>query len=167
MKKLLAIVVLGLLLLGCSENKSEKNRKKSTIKLSCKINKVNIIKMYDGTEVNTWHDEKFLNENFGEEILKPIIIETNKNSYAMWVDGIGTIAMYNDENGIGYITVRDTENEKFVTLHLTSVSYKDLKLISESSMYIKNDDSKFDYNFNNKPEPSTIGYGKCEKLKWN
>ena len=40
MKKLLGIVVLGLLLSGCSENESEANRKKSTIKLSCEIKKV-------------------------------------------------------------------------------------------------------------------------------
>ena len=44
MKKLLGILVLGLLLSGCSENKSETNRKQSAIKLSCEIKKVNIDK---------------------------------------------------------------------------------------------------------------------------
>ena len=58
MKKLLAILVLGLLLSGCSENKSEANRKQSAIKLSCEIKKVNIIKKFDGTDTDIWYDEK-------------------------------------------------------------------------------------------------------------
>ena len=116
MKKLLGIVVLGLLLYACSEDKSETNRKKSTIKLSCKINKVHVIKGYDGSNKDIWFDEKFIEENLGE-MAEPLILETNKNSYAMWIDGIGTIAMYHNENGIGYLNERDTNNEKFVTLH--------------------------------------------------
>ena len=165
-KKLLGIVVLGLLLFACSEDKSETNRKKSTIKLSCKINKVHVIKGYDGSNKDIWFDEKFIEENLGE-MAEPLILETNKNSYALWIDGIGTIAMYHNENGIGYLNERDTNNEKFVTLHLTSIGYKNFEFISESSVYIKKDDDRYNYNFNNKPEPTTIGYGKCQKLKWD
>ena len=61
MKKLLGILVLGLLLSGCSENKSETNRKQSAIKLSCEIKKVNIIKKFDGTDTDIWYDEETLN----------------------------------------------------------------------------------------------------------
>ena len=56
MKKLLLMLVLGLLLSACSEDKSETNRKKSTIKLSCKINKIHMIKGYDGSDKNIWYD---------------------------------------------------------------------------------------------------------------
>ena len=76
MKKLLGILVLGLLLSGCSENQSETNRKKSTIKLSCEMNKVHLIKKYDGTTADIWYDEKFIKENLAE-LAKPSIIETN------------------------------------------------------------------------------------------
>ena len=70
MKKLLGILVLGLLLSGCSENKSETNRKQSAIKLSCEIKKVNIIKKFDGTDTDIWYDEKFLKENLNQLLLK-------------------------------------------------------------------------------------------------
>ena len=76
MKKLLGILVLGLLFSGCSEDKSEKNRKKSTIKLSCEIKKVHIIKNYDGTIEDKWYDDEYIKENLGE-LAKPMIIETN------------------------------------------------------------------------------------------
>ena len=31
----------------------------------------------------------------------------------------------------------------------------------------KKDDSRYNYNFTNKPEISLKGYGICEKLKWD
>ena len=65
-EKGLGILIVGLLLSGCSENKSEANRKKSTIKLSCEINKVHIIKKFDGTDMNVWYEEKFLKENLSQ-----------------------------------------------------------------------------------------------------
>jgi hypothetical protein len=165
MKKLLGILVLGLLFSGCSEDKSEKNRKKSTIKLSCEIKKVHIIKNYDGTIADKWYDDKFIKENLGE-LAKPMIIETNKDSFAIWLDGKGTIAMYHDKNGLDYLTEWSAK-EGFVTLHLTSISYENLEFVSEASMLIKKDDSRYNYNFTNKPEISSKGYGICEKLKWD
>jgi hypothetical protein len=166
MKKLLGILVLGLLLSGCSENQSETNRKKSTIKLSCEMNKVHLIKKYDGTTADIWYDEKFIKENLAE-LAKPSIIETNKDSHAIWINGTGTLAMYHDKNGLGYLNEQDTKKKGFITLHLTSINYENLEFISESSMLIKDDDSKFNYNFTNKPEISAKGYGICKKLKWD
>ena len=166
MKKFLGILVLGLLLSGCSENKSEANRKKSTIKLSCEIKKTHVIKNYDGTIADKWYDEKYIKENLGE-LAKPIIIETSKDSFGIWIDGIGTLAMYHDKNRLDYLTEWHTKKEGFVTLHLTSISYENLEFITESSMFIKKDDSRYNYNFTNKPEISSKGYGICEKLKWD
>ena len=44
-------------------------------------------------------------------------------------------------------------------------SYKNLMFTNEMSMLIKDDDSKYEFGFNNKAEIGTIGYGSCKKLK--
>ena len=168
MKKLLGIVVLGLLLIGCSENKSEANRKKSTIKLSCEMKKVHIIKKFDGTNADIWLDEKFLKENLSQ-LTEPIIIEIfNKDSLAMWLDKQSVLLNDHNEKGFSYINESNTsgQGEGFVNLHYASVNYRNLEFNNEMSMLIKDDDSKYEFGFNNKAEISSIGYGSCEKLKW-
>jgi len=169
MKKLLlcAIFILPFFLIGCdnkseSDNKPEINRySKSTIKLLCGINKLHVIKKYDGTIVDRWFDGNKVKE-MGHV---PIIIETNKGSDEMWINGTGKIAIYHDDNGLGYLNIRQ-EKIDLITLHFISVNYKDFQFIAESSMIIKDDDSAKYYNFQNKPEISSKGYGICEKLKW-
>jgi len=167
MKKLLSIIVLGLLLSGCSENKSEANRKKSTIKLSCEIKKVHIVKKFDGTDIDVWYDEKFLKENLSQ-LTEPIIIEIfNKDSLAMWLDKQPVLLNDHNEKGFSYINESNTsgQGEGFVNLHYASVNYENLEFNNEMSMLIKDDDSKYEFGFNNKAEISSIGYGSCEKLK--
>ena len=166
-KKLLSIIVLGLLLSGCSENKSEANRKKSTIKLSCEIKKVHIVKKFDGTDIDVWYDEKFLKENLSQ-LTEPIIIEIfNKDSLAMWLDKQPVLLNDHNEKGFSYINESNTsgQGEGFVNLHYASVNYENLEFNNEMSMLIKDDDSKYEFGFNNKAEISSIGYGSCEKLK--
>ena len=166
MKKLLGIVVLGLLLSGCSENKSEANRKQSAIKLSCEIKKVNIIKKFDGTDTDIWYDEKFLKENLSQ-LTEPIIIEIfEKDSLAMWQDKQPVLLNDHNEKGFSYLNESATQKEGFVNLHYISVSYDNLEYKAETSMPIKDDDSKYNFGFGNKMEISTIGYGSCKKLKW-
>jgi hypothetical protein len=167
MKKLLGIIVLGLSLSGCSENKSEANRKKSTIKLSCEIKKVHIVKKFDGTDIDVWYDEKFLKENLSQ-LTEPIIIEIfNKDSLAMWLDKQPVLLNDHNEKGFSYINESNTsgQGEGFVNLHYASVNYENLEFNNEMSMLIKDDDSKYEFGFNNKAEISSIGYGSCEKLK--
>ena len=168
MKKLLAILVLGLLLIGCSENKSEANRKKSKIKLSCEIKKVHVIKKFDGTNTDIWLDEKFLKENLSQ-LTEPIIIEIlNKSSHAMWLDKQSVLLWDHNEKGFSYMNESSTsgQGEGFVNLHYVSVNYGNLEFSNEMSMLIKDDDSKYEFGFSNKAEISSIGYGSCEKLKW-
>ena len=168
MKKLLGIVVLGLLLIGCSENKSEANRKKSKIKLSCEIKKVHVIKKFDGTNTDIWLDEKFLKENLSP-LTEPIIIEIlNKSSHAMWLDKQPVLLWDHNEKGFSYMNESNTsgQGEGFVNLHYASVNYGNLEFSNEMSMLIKDDDSKYEFGFSNKAEISSIGYGFCEKLKW-
>ena len=168
MKNLLGILVLGLLLIGCSENKSEANRKKSTIKLSCEMKKVHIIKKFDGTNTDIWLDEKFLKEKLSQ-LTEPIIIEIfNKDSLAMWLDKQPVLLNDHNEKGFSYINESNTsgQGEGFVNLHYASVNYENLEFNNEMSMLIKDDDSKYEFGFSNKAEISSIGYGSCEKLKW-
>ena len=167
MKKLLGIVVLGLLLIGCSENKSEANRKKSTIKLSCEMKKVHIIKKFDGTNTDIWLDEKFLKENLSQ-LTEPIIIEIfNKDSLAMWLDKQPILLDGHNEKGFRYINNSNTtgQGEGFINLHYASVNYENLEFKNEMSMLIKDDDSIYEFGFSNKAEISSIGFGSCEKLK--
>ena len=167
MKKLLGILVLGLLLSGCSENKSEANRKQSAIKLSCEIKKVNIIKKFDGTDTDIWYDEKFLKENLSQ-LTEPIIIEIfEKDSHAMWQDKQPVLLNDHNEKGFRYINKSNTtgQGEGFINLHYASVNYENLEFKNEMSMLIKDDDSKYEFGFSNKAEISTIGYGSCKKLK--
>ena len=165
MKKLLGILVLGLLLSGCSENKSEANRKKSTIKLSCEIKKVHIIKKFDGTDMDVWYDEKFLKENLSQ-LTEPIIIEIfKKDSHAMWQDKQPVLLNDHNEKGFSYLNESATQGEGFINLDYISVNYDNLEYKAETSMLIKDDESKYNFGFSNKAEISSIGYGSCEKLK--
>jgi len=167
MKKLLGIVVLGLLLIGCSENKSEANRKKSKIKLSCEIKKVHIIKKFDGTNTDIWIDEKFLKENLSQ-LTEPIIIEIfNKSSHAMWLNKQPRLLRDHNEKGFSYMNESNTTGQRkgFINLHYASVNYENLEFKNEMSMFVKDDDSKYEFGFSNKAEISSIGYGSCKKLK--
>ena len=73
---------------------------------------------------------------------------------------------YHDDNGLGYFVERDAKEDGYITLHYTSINYLDLTHMSKMSVDIINNDSKYQYSFQNKPEISSIGYGKCKKLKW-
>ena len=85
------------------ENKSETNRKKSTIKLSCEIKKVHIVKKFDGTDIDVWYDEKFLKKNLSR-LTEPLIIEIfNKDSLAMWLDKQPLLLNNHNEKGFKYI----------------------------------------------------------------
>lgn len=168
MKKLSIYVlfILFFFLIGC-DNKSETNRKKSKIKLSCELKKVHVIKKYDGSDTDVWFDQEFIKKNLGE-LAKPITLEIyDKDSGAMWQDKQPVLLQYHDEKGLGYLNTSDAKKEGFTILHFLSINYENLKFTSEASMMIKDDDSKYNYNFNNKPEISSKGYGVCEKLKWD
>ena len=58
-----------------------------------------------------------------------------------------------------------TQVEGFIYLHYISVNYDNLEYKAETSMLIKDDDSKYNFGFSNKAEIRSIGYGSCEMLK--
>lgn len=147
------------------DKKSDKNRKKTKIKLLCELDKINVIKNVDGTLINKWYDKKFIKKNFSL-INQPIKYETSKNSYAIWIDESGMLLDYHDDNGFGYFVERDAKEKNYITLHYTSINYLDLTHMTKMSVDIINNESKYQYSFKNKPEISSIGHGTCKKLKW-
>jgi len=147
------------------DKKSNANREKSKIKLLCELDKINVIKQFDGTLVNKWYDKKFIKKNLSL-IAEPVKYETSKNSLAIWIDESGMLLDYHDDNGLGYFVERDAKEDGYITLHYTSINYLNLTHTTKMSVDIINNDSKYQYSFQNKPEISSIGYGKCKKLKW-
>ena len=109
--------------------------------------------------------KKFLKENLSQ-LTEPIIIEIfEKDSLAMWQDKQPVLLNDHNEKGFSYLNESATQKEGFVNLHYISVSYDNLEYKAETSMPIKDDDSKHNFSFGNKMEISTIGYGSCKKLK--
>ena len=165
MIKLILYFLVSILLLGCSENKSDTNRKKSKIKLSCKISKVHVIKKFDGTAADTWFDEKFIKDNLSE-FAKPIILEIfDKDSLAMWSDKQPVLMQSHDTTGFSYLNISNAKKKGFIHIHYQSLNYDNLEFKSESSMMIKDDDTQYNFGFGNKAEISSIGYGNCKRLK--
>jgi hypothetical protein len=167
MKKILGVIVLCLVVCGnaFSENKSETNRKKSTIKLSCEIKKIHIVKKFDGTDIDVWYDEKFLKKNLSQ-LTEPLIIEIfNKDSLAMWLDKQPILLEDHNEKGFKYINKSNTtgQGEGFINLHYATVNYENLEFKNEMSMLIKDDDSIYEFGFSKKAEISSISYGSCAK----
>ena len=79
------------------DKKSNANREKSKIKLLCELDKINVIKQFDGTLVNKWYDKKFIKKNLSL-IAEPVKYETSKNSLAIWIDESGMLLDYHDDN---------------------------------------------------------------------
>ena len=131
------------------------------------MEKIHIIKKFDGTDVDIWYDKKFLKENLSE-LIKPIIIEIfNKDSSAAWIDKQPKLLWRHNKKGFSYINESNTsgQGKGLVNLHYTSIDYKNLMFTNEMSMLIKDDDSKYEFGFQNKAIIRTIGYGSCDRLK--
>ena len=100
------------------------------------------------------------------QLTEPIIIEIfEKDSLAMWQDKQPVLLNDHNEKGFSYLNESATQKEGFVNLHYISVSYDNLEYKAETSMPIKDDDSKYNFGFGNKMEISSIGYGSCKKIK--
>ena len=116
-KKLLAIIVLGLMFSGCSENKSESNRKKSTIKFSCTIDKIHLIRdVYDGTDQDILYLAKDIKKHYSIDKIPPLIIEIfDKDSLAAWLDTKPLLLESNNEESFSYLT-ETTKSERVANI---------------------------------------------------
>ena len=123
MKKLLGILVLGLLLSGNSyavDPYSEENRKKSEIKISCKIEEiVNHYNQEDGRPTD-------LKNMFVTDVdLPSFIIETNSYEDEIWLNRVGIKAKKNFPSTLIFLTLQNTNKEDFVFAKKFTIKFKE------------------------------------------
>ena len=123
MKKLLGIVVLGLLLSGNAyavDPYSEENRKKSEIKISCKIEEiVNHYNQEDGRPTD-------LKNMFVTDVdLPSFIIETNSYEDEVWLNQVGIKAKKNFPSTLIFLTLQNTNKEDFVFAKKFTIKFKE------------------------------------------
>ena len=123
MKKLLGIVVLGLLLSGnayAADPYSEKNRKKSEIKINCKIEEiVNHYEQEDGRPTS-------LKNMFVTDVdLPSFIIETNSYEDEVWLNQVGIKAKKNFPSELIFLALQNTNKEDFVFAKKFTIKFKE------------------------------------------
>ena len=112
MRKILSIIVVSLLLNGntyAADPYSEKNRKKSEIKINCKIEEiVNHYEQEDGRPTT-------LKNMFVTDVdLPSFIIETNSYEDEVWLNQAGIKAKKNFPSELIFLTLQNTNKEDFV-----------------------------------------------------
>ena len=124
MKKLLGIVVLGLLLSGNAyavDPYSEQNRKKSEIKISCKIEEIrNHYAQEDGRPITD------LKNMFVTDVdLPSFIIETNSYEDEVWLNQVGIKAKKNFPSTLIFLILQNTNKEDFVFAKKFTIKFKE------------------------------------------
>ena len=123
MKKLLGIIILGLIFVGnaySNDPYSEKNRKKSEIKISCKIEEiVNHYNQEDGIPTD-------LKNMFVTDVdLPSFIIETNSYEDEVWLNQVGIKAKKNFPSTLIFLTLQNTNKEDFVFAKKFTIKFKE------------------------------------------
>ena len=123
MKKLLSIIVLSLIFVGnaySNDPYSEKNRKKSEIKISCKIEEiVNHYNQEDGRPTD-------LKNMFVSDVdLPSFIIETNSYEDEVWLNQAGIKAQKNLPSTLIFLTLQNTNKEDFVFAKKFTIKFKE------------------------------------------
>ena len=116
-------MVLGLLLSGNSyavDPYSEENRKKSEIKISCKIEEiVNHYNQEDGRPTD-------LKNMFVTDVdLPSFIIETNSYEDEVWLNQVGIKAKKNFPSTLIFLTLQNTNKEDFVFAKKFTIKFKE------------------------------------------
>ena len=124
MKKLLGIMVLGLLLSGNAyavDPYSKENRKKSEIKISCKIEEiVNHYAQEDGRPITD------LKNMFVTDVdLPSFIIETNSYEDEVWLNQVGIKAKKNFPSTLIFLILQNTNKEDFVFAKKFTIKFKE------------------------------------------
>jgi hypothetical protein len=123
MRKILSIIVVSLLLNGnayAADPYSEKNRKKSEIKISCKIEEiVNHYAQEDGRPIA-------LKNMFVTDVdLPSFIIETNSYEDEVWLNQVGIKARKNFPSELIFLTLQNTNKEDFVFAKKFTIKFKE------------------------------------------
>ena len=123
MRKILSIIVVSLLLNGnayAADPYSEKNRKKSEIKINCKIEEiVNHYEQEDGRPTS-------LKNMFVTDVdLPSFIIETNSYEDEVWLNQVGIKARKNFPSELIFLTLQNTNKEDFVFAKKFTIKFKE------------------------------------------
>ena len=123
MKKLLGIIIIGLIFVNnaySNDPYSEKNRKKSEIKISCKIEEiVNHYAQEDGRPTD-------LKNMFVTDVdLPSFIIETNSYEDEVWLNQVGIKAKKNFPSTLIFLTLQNTNKEDFVFAKKFTIKFKE------------------------------------------
>jgi len=125
MKKLLVIMILNLI---CVSNAysydpySEENRKKSEIKLNCKINQTMKFANQDGLQASAY-DTSDLPKMIENPKLPGFIIETNLNSRPVWINRVGTKAYENWKEELSIIRFEKANKKNFVIIRKYQIDF--------------------------------------------
>ena len=150
MKKLLGIIIIGLIFVNnaySNDPYSEENRKKSEIKISCKIEEiVNHYNQEDGRPTD-------LKNMFVTDIdLPSFIIETNSYEDEVWLNQVGIKAKKNFPSKLIFLTLKKANKKDYVFAKKFTINfkekYKNGKEISfeiSSSIYKHKNDFKASY----------------------
>ena len=116
-------MVLGLLLSGnayAADPYSEKNRKKSEIKINCKIEEiVNHYEQEDGRPTS-------LKNTYVTDVdLPSFIIETNSYEDEVWLNQVGIKARKNFPSELIFLTLQNTNKEDFVFAKKFTIKFKE------------------------------------------
>ena len=123
MKKILGIIITGLIFVNnaySNDPYSEKNRKKSEIKISCKIEEiVNHYNQEDGRPTD-------LKNMFVSDVdLPSFIIETNSYEDEVWLNQVGIKAKKNFPSTLIFLTLQNTNKEDFVFAKKFTIKFKE------------------------------------------
>ena len=124
MRKILSIIVVSLLLNGnayAADPYSEKNRKKSEIKISCKIEEiVNHYAQEDGRPITD------LKNMFVTDVdLPSFIIETNSYEDEVWLNQVGIKTNKNFPSELIFLTLQNTNKEDLVFAKKFTIKFKE------------------------------------------
>ena len=125
MKKLLGIIILSLIFVNnaYSDNiYSQENRKKSEIKINCKINQIIKFANQDGLHASKY-DTSDLPKMINDPKLPGIIIETNLNSRPVWINRVAVKADENWREELSIIRFEQANEKDFVVVRKYNIDY--------------------------------------------
>ena len=101
---------------------SEENRKKSEIKLNCKINQTMKFANQDGLQASAY-DTSDLPKMIENPKLPGFIIETNLNSRPVWINRVGTKAYENWKEELSIIRFEKANKKDFVIIRKYQIDF--------------------------------------------
>jgi hypothetical protein len=125
MRQILSIIVVSLLLNGNAYSNdiySQENRKKSEIKINCKINWIMKFANQDGLHASKY-DTSDLPKMINDPKLPGFIVETNLNSRPVWINRVAVKADENWREELSIIRFEQANEKDFVVVRKYNIDY--------------------------------------------